>query len=104
MQVVKGHLYALDEHFRRFLNSAAMAGISLSMTQAQMYRAIMETAAASEKMDCASLLGLQPSVSSWLQARAAPLDYQELSLPANDAAGAVFSLASGLLVQVPMPS
>ena len=46
-------MYALDQHFRRFLNSAAMAGIPLSMTQAQMYRAIMETAAASEKMDCA---------------------------------------------------
>ena len=43
-------MYCLDQHFRRFLNSAAMAGIPLSMTQAQMYRAIMETAAASEKM------------------------------------------------------
>ena len=54
-QVVKGHLYCMDQHFRRFLNSAAMAGIPLSLTQAQMYRAIMETAAASEKMDCAPL-------------------------------------------------
>ena len=53
-EVVRGHLYCLDEHFKRFLTSAALAGIQLSMTQAQMYRAILETAAASEKMDCES--------------------------------------------------
>ena len=59
-EVVRGHLYCLDEHFKRFLNSAALAGIQLSMTQAQMYRAILETAAASEKMDCESPSRVRP--------------------------------------------
>ena len=64
-EVVRGHLYCLDEHFKRFLNSAALAGIQLSMTQAQMYRAILETAAASEKMDCESPSWVRSCMPVW---------------------------------------
>lgn len=46
-EIHHGHLYALDAHFQRFLLSAARAGIDLPVSDAQMYRIILETAAAS---------------------------------------------------------
>ncbi|KAK9807238.1 hypothetical protein WJX73_000814 [Symbiochloris irregularis] len=49
-ELTSGHLYCLDAHFARFISSAAKAGILLPHTQAQMYRIILETAAASRLM------------------------------------------------------
>lgn len=49
-EITHGHLYCLDAHFQRFLTSAAKAGIDTGMSHAQMYRIILETAAASRSM------------------------------------------------------
>lgn len=51
--MVQGHLYQLDQHLRRFLASAAKANVPLphGLTVDQMRRTILETAAASCKMN-----------------------------------------------------
>lgn len=51
--LVEGHLYQLDQHLRRFLTSAAKANIPLppGMSVEQMRRTILETAAASCKLN-----------------------------------------------------
>ena len=55
-EISHGHLYCLDAHFQRFLNSAARAGIISHLSEAQMYRTILETAAASR-----SFYGMSPA-------------------------------------------
>ena len=58
-EITSGHLYCLDAHFSRFMASAAKAGIPLPYTQAQMYRIILETAAASRLLFGRHRIGLQ---------------------------------------------
>lgn len=46
-KLIDGHLYQLDEHLNRLLLSAEKAGVEQPIALEQMYRTIMETAAAS---------------------------------------------------------
>lgn len=46
-KLIDGHLYQLDEHLNRLLLSAEKAGVEQPIALDQMYRTIMETAAAS---------------------------------------------------------
>jgi hypothetical protein len=59
--LVEGHLYQLDQHLARFLTSAAKASIPLpaGMSVEQMKRTILETAAASCKLNGAPQFSLK---------------------------------------------
>lgn len=46
-KLIDGHVYQLGDHVDRFLYSAGKAGIQLPMSNEQMVRTILETAAAS---------------------------------------------------------
>ena len=54
--LVEGHLYQLDQHLRRFLTNAARANIPLppGISADQLRRTILETAAASCKLNGAA--------------------------------------------------
>ena len=49
--IVDGFLYQLSEHLSRFQHSAEMAGLVLPMSIDQIYRIILETAAASKQVN-----------------------------------------------------
>lgn len=49
--LVEGHLYQLDRHLQRLLTSAEAAQIPLPMSLQQLRRTILETAAASKKLN-----------------------------------------------------
>ena len=46
-KLVDGHLYQLDQHLDRLLASAEKAGVAVPQSLEQMYRTVLETAAAS---------------------------------------------------------
>jgi 4-amino-4-deoxychorismate lyase len=49
--LVDGYLYQFDEHLDRFKTSADMAGLPLNMPEARLRRILLDTAAASLKMN-----------------------------------------------------
>ncbi len=53
--IVDGYLYQLPEHLDRFQRSAELAGLVLPTSIEQIYRIILETAAASTKVNGGSL-------------------------------------------------
>jgi len=49
--LTEGYLYRLDERLERFLESAELAGIPLPFSEARLQRILLDTAAASLKMN-----------------------------------------------------
>lgn len=49
--LTEGYLYQLDQHLQRFMNSAELAGIPLPTSQENLQRILLDTAAASLKMN-----------------------------------------------------
>lgn len=49
--LVDGYLYQLDAHFERFKASAELAGLPLPMSEERLLRVLLDTAAASMKMN-----------------------------------------------------
>lgn len=55
--ISEGYLYQLNEHLERLKGAALVAGIELPMSDAAMKRVLLDTAAASKKMN-----GEQPAI------------------------------------------
>jgi 4-amino-4-deoxychorismate lyase len=49
--ITDGYLYMLDAHLARFKRSAEAAGVELAMTDEELKRVLLDTAAASKKMN-----------------------------------------------------
>lgn len=61
VKLVEGHLYQLEDHLNRLLASAEKAGLNPPKSVDQMYRTILETAAAS----CVATGTLDPARVPW---------------------------------------
>ena len=51
LAIIEGRIYQVDAHLARFFRSAALAGLMLPFSRAQVKRVLLETAAAARAMD-----------------------------------------------------
>lgn len=66
--ITDGHLYQLDAHLDRFKASAAAAGLTFPKTDVEIKRIILDTAAASRRLNGAHARGIpgwHPWVDQW---------------------------------------